>query len=391
MLLEDLHRQLTELGAETLVPEPGSLTIITAQGAGNADPSMFALAQQTYSLLMKQSIEKKDFVTQLQNLLRKQLSSSLTLRDTARQLGMSVRTIQRRLKSKQLSFSQLVEQTRQSQALALLADTSMSLTAIASQMGYENTANFHRAFRRWYSLSPSEYRQLCQSNRTLLSEQPIRLHYAQTRLESAGELESFSGKVWLEVDNLGFEKMVSVECKGVDGIWRHVPAFFERFISQGTELWSTGSFPVARPLTFRLCYQVDGKKYINSNQDCNYVVQDGILLGNPDFVVLTLKQIRHARQYFCMIELATRHMESDRACCVFDDGSRHSLEMGELCGSYRVWTLLAVVDRVMNYCQFHFEPSHQPVNRSQLFPIEKPQGHRLCRRLQPEAITEPKC
>lgn len=75
-------------------------------------------------------------------------------------VGMSVRTLQRRLAETGVSYSDLVDEVRLSSALSLIDDRSVKLSEIARQLGYADAANFDRAFRRWTGCSPSEARAL---------------------------------------------------------------------------------------------------------------------------------------------------------------------------------------------------------------------------------------
>lgn len=52
-----------------------------------------------------------------------------------------------------------VQQVRMAQARALLGNPRLSLQAIAGHLGYSNANYFSKAFRRYYGLSPSEYRE----------------------------------------------------------------------------------------------------------------------------------------------------------------------------------------------------------------------------------------
>lgn len=77
-------------------------------------------------------------------------------------LALSPRTLQRRLREGGLSFSQLVDETRQQLALHYLRDPALELTEIAFLVGFSEPGSLVRAFRRWTGTSPGEYRRhLC--------------------------------------------------------------------------------------------------------------------------------------------------------------------------------------------------------------------------------------
>lgn len=76
-----------------------------------------------------------------------------TLAGTARALGMSTRTVQRRLHVEGTSFAELVDALRREMAVAYL-DRGLSISEVASLLGYSDTTAFHHAFRRWTGSSP---------------------------------------------------------------------------------------------------------------------------------------------------------------------------------------------------------------------------------------------
>lgn len=78
---------------------------------------------------------------------------------TADQLGLSVRSLQRRLTSHGLTYRELVDSVRRNRALLLLEHSSLTVTEIAMELGYSEHANFTRAFRRWIGRAPQLYRQ----------------------------------------------------------------------------------------------------------------------------------------------------------------------------------------------------------------------------------------
>jgi AraC-like DNA-binding protein len=77
-------------------------------------------------------------------------------------LALSPRTLQRRLREGGLSFSQLVDETRQQLVLHYLRDPALELAEIAFLVGFSEPGSLARAFRRWTGTSPGEYRRhLC--------------------------------------------------------------------------------------------------------------------------------------------------------------------------------------------------------------------------------------
>jgi AraC-like DNA-binding protein len=92
---------------------------------------------------------------QLMSCLMRQMS----LEDVAGQLGVSVRTLRRRLTEKGTSYRQIVDDLRREVAIKYLRDTDMTVEDIAFTLGFDDAANFRRAFRRWMSATPRQFRQ----------------------------------------------------------------------------------------------------------------------------------------------------------------------------------------------------------------------------------------
>jgi AraC-like DNA-binding protein len=85
-------------------------------------------------------------------------SGSVTVGRVAGQLGMSVRTLSRRLEGEGTSFRHLLDSVRHELAVAHLRDPRMELTEIAFLLGYSESSAFHRSFRRWTGRTPVEFR-----------------------------------------------------------------------------------------------------------------------------------------------------------------------------------------------------------------------------------------
>ena len=80
------------------------------------------------------------------------------VRRVAAAIGLSARTLQRRLAECGESYSRLVANERFARAVALLRDEPASITRIALALGYRDLATFTHAFHRWTGGSPREFR-----------------------------------------------------------------------------------------------------------------------------------------------------------------------------------------------------------------------------------------
>jgi len=109
------------------------------------------------------TLARTDFATSLRLLLTGYLDEGLTIGDSADLVGMSERTLQRRLAKDGTTFNEIIDQIRFDVAKQCLRDDSMSIIDISGELGYTDPANFTRAFRRWAGVAPRQHRQLhCQ-------------------------------------------------------------------------------------------------------------------------------------------------------------------------------------------------------------------------------------
>lgn len=80
------------------------------------------------------------------------------LADVAERLGMTSWTLQRRLRSRNVGFHDLVRGVRRDLALRYIAEPQVPLTEIAFLLGYSELSAFSRAFRAWTGMAPLRYR-----------------------------------------------------------------------------------------------------------------------------------------------------------------------------------------------------------------------------------------
>ena len=76
----------------------------------------------------------------------------------AETLHMSVRTLKRKLQTEGRSFTDLLGEVIQRDACLLLETTRLTVDEIAQRVGYQDRANFTRAFKKLTGKTPSEYR-----------------------------------------------------------------------------------------------------------------------------------------------------------------------------------------------------------------------------------------
>lgn len=73
-------------------------------------------------------------------------------------MGMSARTLKRRLTEKGYTYRNFVQMIQEEIATELLKNAQQSIGEIAFQTGFSEQSAFHRAFKRWTGISPTEFR-----------------------------------------------------------------------------------------------------------------------------------------------------------------------------------------------------------------------------------------
>jgi AraC-like DNA-binding protein len=78
--------------------------------------------------------------------------------DVARSLGMSKRTLARKLAAEGSSFNEILQDLRRDLAIRYLDDRKLHVSKIAWLLGFHEVSAFTHAFRRWTGKRPSEMR-----------------------------------------------------------------------------------------------------------------------------------------------------------------------------------------------------------------------------------------
>ncbi|MCX5478247.1 AraC family transcriptional regulator ligand-binding domain-containing protein [Kaistia geumhonensis] len=100
-----------------------------------------------------------DFDARVRHLLKPAiLMGDASAETIARQIGIHLRTLNRRLKDEGVTFRAIEQQVRFSIACELLSLTDLDVADISETLAYGTPSAFDRAFRRWTGISPTRWR-----------------------------------------------------------------------------------------------------------------------------------------------------------------------------------------------------------------------------------------
>jgi AraC-like DNA-binding protein len=161
------HRAVQELAAFFQVrPSFGAATCgfdgpgaLVDQLLPTADPALQTLlrAQATRALEVDEPLAA--LASQVRDELKRRLGSEpLAVDAVAKALGLTARTLQRRLREEGLSYQAVLDGVRAQAAKAWLANPHRGVAELAARLGYAEPGALDRAFRRWTGKTPTEWR-----------------------------------------------------------------------------------------------------------------------------------------------------------------------------------------------------------------------------------------
>jgi len=104
-------------------------------------------------------INSNKLITDIQQLIEDALPSGIpSVASLAEILGMSARTLTRRLSEHGVTFRDLIQQKQEERSKFLLTQSDASIAQIAFETGFSEQSAFNRAFKRWTQKTPIEYR-----------------------------------------------------------------------------------------------------------------------------------------------------------------------------------------------------------------------------------------
>jgi AraC-like DNA-binding protein len=123
-----------------------------------ANPPVADVRQLSRSIVAKR--RETPLVDRLSQMVLRDLNSCAIEQERfAREMGMSSRTMRRKLTEQGSSFQQVLDECRMRQAVfEFRVRPDLSIAQIALRLGYAEHSNFTRAFHRWSGVSPQAYR-----------------------------------------------------------------------------------------------------------------------------------------------------------------------------------------------------------------------------------------
>jgi AraC-like DNA-binding protein len=126
-----------------------------------SDPSLHAILRKRADRLLAQMPQRSDLLKEVEAIVRESIAEGApTVATIARRLGLSPRTLQRRLSGEGVSYAGLLDKFRRENALKLLDDDRLAIHDVSMLLGFSEPKAFRRAFKRWTGMSPRAHRNL---------------------------------------------------------------------------------------------------------------------------------------------------------------------------------------------------------------------------------------
>lgn len=121
-----------------------------------ANPKLAEHAEKQCIIALSQTEES--MAQKTESLIIKNLPKGRATKESvAAELNIGPRTLQQKLEEEGFTFKDILEDIRRRIALEMLKNGAMSIKEISSYLGYRDTSNFSRAFKRWTGLPPKNY------------------------------------------------------------------------------------------------------------------------------------------------------------------------------------------------------------------------------------------
>lgn len=124
-----------------------------------SDPSLSSFFERHAEDILRRTGARADATARVRRGVTEALhAGEVSETNVARRLGWSERTLRRRLGEEGTSFRQVLDDVRRELAQGWLVQSEMAIGEVAFLLGFSESSNFHRAFKRWTGQTPDEFR-----------------------------------------------------------------------------------------------------------------------------------------------------------------------------------------------------------------------------------------
>ncbi|PLW69188.1 AraC family transcriptional regulator [Pseudohalioglobus lutimaris] len=124
-----------------------------------ANEEVCKLCEKQCKAIIDQMADADLLSSKIRNALVKNPGEFPTLEEMSRRLNMGSRTLRRRLVQENLTYQQILDETRKDLALQYLKHTHLTPKEIGYLLGYNSVSNFRRAFKGWTGNKLTDYRE----------------------------------------------------------------------------------------------------------------------------------------------------------------------------------------------------------------------------------------
>jgi AraC-like DNA-binding protein len=124
----------------------------------NSDAGLFEMLDSHARCLVKKRPPERDVLYELSRILRANLpTGGFDLNRSARTMGMSRRSLQRKLNKQGVTYRQILDKIRCEVSVSLLKKEDIGVEEIGFLVGYSEKRAFQRAFKQWTGTTPRKY------------------------------------------------------------------------------------------------------------------------------------------------------------------------------------------------------------------------------------------
>ncbi|WDE13709.1 AraC family transcriptional regulator [Thalassomonas haliotis] len=111
-----------------------------------------------YFELKLSAMPRSNFITRVRQTLARQTKPEASQNDIATAMGLSPRTLRRKLKELDITYKDILNEVRTEKAIRLLQNSDLRIYQVCELMGYNNLSNFRRAFKMWTGKTFKDFR-----------------------------------------------------------------------------------------------------------------------------------------------------------------------------------------------------------------------------------------